>query len=192
MAMLRAVFPEAILIPKDSSIHTSVNLRSTQLISEVDTLINSGTTNNFISPDVIQQFNIPTCVLNKQLAIQNMDGTPNRFGKVDCITNLTFRFKRIPYTQAFYIVDLGEDHMILGMPFLSTTSPTIDWTRGTLRGKVEASTIDAYHKPLLNKVIEPAEMKATLKESCYCTILAECTNQKEDEKPLVVRHTTKS
>ena len=59
MAMLRAVFPEAILIPKDSSIHTSINLRSAQLISEVDTLINSGTTNNFISPDVIQQFDIP-------------------------------------------------------------------------------------------------------------------------------------
>src|SRR6266567_8574882 len=115
MAMLRAVFPEAVLIPKDSSIHTFVNLRSAQLISKVDALINSGTTDNFISPDVIQQFNIPTRVLNKQLAIQNVDGTPNRFGKVNHATDLTFRFKRTPYTQAFYIVDLGEDHMILGM-----------------------------------------------------------------------------
>ena len=67
--MLRAMFPKAILIPKDSSIHTSVNLRSTQLISEVDALIDSGATDNFISSDIIQQFNIPTCVLNKQLAI---------------------------------------------------------------------------------------------------------------------------
>ena len=69
MAMLRAIFPEAIVIPKDSSIHTSVNLRSTQLISEVDALIDSGATDNFISPDIIKQFNIPTCILNKQLAI---------------------------------------------------------------------------------------------------------------------------
>ncbi len=42
--MLRAIFPEAILIPKDSSIHTSVNLQSVQLISKVDALIDSGTT----------------------------------------------------------------------------------------------------------------------------------------------------
>ena len=186
MAMLRAVFPEAILIPKDSSIHTSINPQSTQLISEVDALINSGATDNFISPDVIKQFNIPTRVLNKQLAIRNVDGTPNRFGKVDRAADLTFRFKRTPYTQAFYVVDLREDHMILGMPFLSATSPIIDWTRGMLQGKVEASTIDAYHKPLLNQVIEPADMKAALKESCYCTILAECTNQSDDKEPLVV------
>ncbi len=121
-----------------------------------------------------------------------MDGTPNRFGKVDHATDLTFRFKRTPYTQAFYVIDLGKDHMILGMPFLSATSPTIDWTKGMLQGKVEASTIDAYHKPLPDQAVKLAEMKKALKESHYCTILAECTNQEEDEEPLVVRRTTKS
>src|SRR6266566_3815983 len=124
--MLRAIFPEAILAPKNSSIHTSINLQSTKLISEVDALIDSGATDNFISPDIIKQFRIPTRILNKSLAIRNVDGTPNRFGKVDHATDLTFRFKGTPYTQAFYVVDLREDHMILGMPFLSATSPTID------------------------------------------------------------------
>ena len=69
VAMLRAVFSKAILIPKDSSVHTSVNLQSAQLISEVDALIDSGAMDNFISPDVIQQFDIPTCILDKQLSI---------------------------------------------------------------------------------------------------------------------------
>ncbi len=69
MAMLRAIFPKAILVRKDSSVHTSINLRSVQLISKVDALIDSGATDNFISPDVIQQFNIPTRILDKQLAI---------------------------------------------------------------------------------------------------------------------------
>ncbi len=189
--MLRAIFSEAILIPKDSSVHTSVNFWSAQLISKVDALINSGATDNFISPNIIQQFDIPTCILDKQLAIQNVDETPNKLGKVDHTADLTFRFRRKPYTQSFYIADLGEDHMLLGMPFLSTTSPDIDWTKGKLQGKVEASTIDAYHKPLSNQVIKPAEMKKALKESCYHTILANFTNHK-DEEPLVVQCTTKS
>ena len=75
--------------------------------------------------------------------------------------------------------------MLLGMPFLSATSPDINWTKGKIQGKVEASTVDAYHKPLPNQVIEPTEMKKVLKESCYRTILAEFTNHK-DEEPLVV------
>jgi len=81
--------------------------------------------------------------------------------------------------------------MLLGMPFLSVTSPDIDWTKGKIQGKVEASTVNAYHKPLPNQVIKPTEMKKALKESRYCTILAKFTNH-EEEEPLVVRHTTKS
>src|SRR6266567_7519509 len=189
--MLRAVFPEAILASKNSSVHTSVNLRSAQLISEVDALIDSGTTDNFISPDVIQQFDIPIRILNKQLAIRNVDGTPNKFGEVDRAADLTFQFKQKSYTQPFYVTDLGEDHMLLGMPFLSATSPEIDWARGKIQGKVEASTVDAYHKPLPNQVIKPMEMKKALKESRYHIILAKFTNHEEKE-PLVVRCTTKS
>jgi len=157
-----------------------------QLISEVDALIDSGTTDNFISPDIIQQFDIPICTLDKQLAIRNVNGTPNRFGKVDRAADLTFRFKRKSYNQPFYVTDLGEDHMLLGMPFLSTTSPEIDWARGKIQGKVEASTTDAYHKPLPKQAIKPTEMKKALKESCYCTILAKFTNYGEEEEPLVV------
>src|SRR6266567_1815966 len=140
---------------------------------------------NFISPDVIQQFNIPTRILDKQLAIRNVDGTPNKFGKVDCAADLTFRFKRKSYTQPFYITDLGENHMLLGMPFLFATGPNINWTKGKIKGKVEASTIDTYHKPLPNQVIKPAEMKKALKESRYYTILTKFTHHK-DEEPLVV------
>jgi hypothetical protein len=38
----------------------------------------------------------------------------------------------------FYIADLGDDHMLLGMPFLMAKNPKIDWTNGTLKGKIEA------------------------------------------------------
>ena len=88
--MLRAIFPKAILIPKDFSIHTSINLQSAQLISKINVLIDSGATDNFISPNVVWQFSIPTCILDKQLAIWNVDGTPNKLSKVDRTADLTF------------------------------------------------------------------------------------------------------
>jgi hypothetical protein len=67
--MLRALFPQAVFIPHEQSIHATVNLRSASLISEVDALVDSGATDNFISPAVIQHFGIPTRQLHKPRAI---------------------------------------------------------------------------------------------------------------------------
>src|SRR6267154_4207922 len=126
--MLRALFPQAIFIPKERSIYAPVNLRSSSLISEVDTLVDSGTTDNFISLAVIQHFGIPMRTMNKPRTIRNVDGTANKIGTVTEVADLILRFKGTHY-QTFYIVDLGDDHMLLGMPFLAATNPVINWTK---------------------------------------------------------------
>jgi hypothetical protein len=46
--------------------------------------------------------------------------------------------------HTFYHIDLGDDHMLLGMPFLAATNPNIDWTNRTFEGKVIAATKDAH------------------------------------------------
>ena len=68
-AMLRALFPQAAFLPKDRSVTTLFNLRSESLISEVEALIDSGATENFISPAVIEHFSIPTRPLGKPIDI---------------------------------------------------------------------------------------------------------------------------
>jgi hypothetical protein len=102
-AMLRALFPQAVFIPHEQSIHAPINLRSASLISEVDTLVDSGATDNFISPAMIQHFGIPTRQLHKPRAIRNVDGTANKIGAVTHVADLTLRFKGT-CTQTFYIV----------------------------------------------------------------------------------------
>jgi gag-polyprotein putative aspartyl protease len=180
-AMLRAVFHDAAIIPEEPSVHTSVNLRSSQLISEVDALIDSGATDNFISPIIVKQFNIPSRTLNTPVKIRNVDGTPHKNGKIDQAVDLILNFKHKKYDQQFYVADLGSDHMLLGMPFLTATDPNISWTRRTLDGKIEACAPDAYHKPFPNQFMEPVQMKKTLEEERLCRILSEVTHQDEDE-----------
>jgi hypothetical protein len=189
-AMLRALFPQAVFIPHEQSIHAPVNLRSTSLISEVDALVDSGATDNFISPAVIQHFGIPTRQLHKPRAIRNVDGTANKIGAVTHVADLTLRFKGTR-TQTFYIVDLGEDHMLLGMPFLAATNPKIDWSEGTFKGKIEASTSDAHRKHLARNAVNPSLMKGSLQESSYSTILAKYVNL-EPESQTSIRRTTKA
>jgi hypothetical protein len=45
------------------------------------------------------------------------------------------------------------------MPFLSATNPEINWTHNRFKGKIEASTIDAFHKPLPRQSVDPEQMK---------------------------------
>src|SRR5882757_7437046 len=167
--MLRALFPQAVFIPKERSIHAPINLRSLSIISKVDALIDSGATDNFISPAVIQHFGIPTRTMNKPWTIRNVNGTANKIGAVTEVADLILRFKGTHH-QTFYIVDLGDDHMLLGMPFLAATNPVIDWTKGTFRGKVEASTPDAHYKPLAKTAVDPATMKESLEDANHATI----------------------
>jgi hypothetical protein len=191
-AMLRAMFPQATFLPKEHSIHATINLRSLQIVSEVDALIDSGATENFISPAVVEHFSIPTRPLGKPIDIRNVDGTVNRKGKVTNVVDLVLRFQRKTHTQTFYIADLGNDQMILGMPFLAAKNPNINWTTGSFIGKVEAATIDAHHKPLLPFAIEPKIMKANLSDqSRFEEFMANYINDAPDNQ-VMVRRTTKA
>src|SRR6202521_2284228 len=77
-AMLRAMFPQAAFLPKEPAVHAPVNLRSLELISEVAALIDSGATDNFISPQVVQRFRMPTQDLDKPKSTRNDNGIINR------------------------------------------------------------------------------------------------------------------
>jgi len=44
----------------------------------------------------------------------------------------------------FYMIYIGTDHMLSGMPFLAATNPNINWTNGMFKGKVIASSMDAH------------------------------------------------
>jgi hypothetical protein len=84
------------------------------------------------------------------------------------VANLILKFKGI-CTQTFYIVDLGEDYMLLGMSFLAATNPEIDWSNRMFKGKIEASTPDAYHKPLPLQAEDPVvtiHMQTSLLSVC--------------------------
>jgi hypothetical protein len=74
-AILRVMFPEAIFIPKEHQVKAPLSFKSTTLQSNLSTLIDSGTTDNFISPLIINCFNILTYELLKPKTVHNIDGS---------------------------------------------------------------------------------------------------------------------
>ena len=59
MAMLRAIFPEAIFISKQKYVHAPIKFHSSTIHFKVDVLIDSGTTENFVSSELAEHFLIP-------------------------------------------------------------------------------------------------------------------------------------
>src|SRR6267154_268113 len=142
--MLRALFPQAAFMPTQRSIYADVQLHSRRLHSNTRALVDSGATDNFISPALLRTSNIKAYKLSKPRIIRNVDGTKNNNGATKSAVLLTIRYNGQDTHQKFYVADLGEDWMILGMPFLAATNPDIDWTTGTFDGEIMAATQDAH------------------------------------------------
>jgi Retroviral aspartyl protease len=142
--MPRAIFPQAVFIPNQQSLYVSVSLHSAIYHDNVAALIDSGATNNFISVELARDFKIPSYKLDQPCIIHNVDGTRNSRGSIDTTTMLMIKYNNQITEHMFYHINLGDDHMLFGMPFLAATNPNIDWTNGTFEGKVIAATKDAY------------------------------------------------
>src|SRR5258708_23992026 len=164
--MIRAIFPSDAFVPKQQSIKAKVRMYTSKVAAEARALIDSGATENFISPSFISQYSIPTHSLSKPKIVRNVDGTKNRNGSIEELVNFEIAYLKLNdqrkcKMQTFLILDLEEDAMILGYPFLQVTNPEINWTKGNIKGTLWASTEDIAE---VRKFTNPDKPKARSKQ----------------------------
>jgi hypothetical protein len=112
-AMLRVMFPEAVFIPKEYQVKAPLSFKSTTLQSNLNALVDSGATDNFISPLIINCFNIPTYELLKPKTVHNVDGSKNSIGPMTHATNLEVHYNDDTVYLCFLIANLGSNSMLL-------------------------------------------------------------------------------
>jgi hypothetical protein len=94
--------------------------------------------------ELAKYFKIPSYKLDQLCIIYNVEGTKNSRGLINTATILMIKYNNQITKHIFYHIDLGDDHMLLGMPFLAAMNPNIDWTNRTFEGKVIAATKDTH------------------------------------------------
>ena len=142
--MLRAILPQAVFIPTKCQVKAPVSLQSAYLHTELQALLDSGTTDNFISPLTVNRFKLSTYELPKSKVVRNVDGTRNSQGSITHAVNLEVQYNDQSVPLLFMVMNMGSDTMLLGMPFLAAFNPDIDWKNGTFPGDIIASTKDAH------------------------------------------------
>jgi len=73
--MIRVVFNADTFVPKQRSVKATVKLRTKVKQGQVKALIDSGATDNFITPPLARQYKFPTYKLSQPRIIHNVDGT---------------------------------------------------------------------------------------------------------------------
>ena len=100
--------------------------------AEIETLLDSGATENFISEDLAYQLRLPITRLHQPRPLFNIDGTKNRKGDITRYTDLEIQTREKHHWMRFFLTDLGHQRLILGYPWFAAMQPQIDWARGWL------------------------------------------------------------
>ena len=95
-------------------------------------LLDSGAAGIFIDQSFAKLHNLPQIPLRTPILVRNVDGTPNKKGTITHRTTLNMKiYDKIKKTE-FLITGLGNQKIILGLPWLQDTNPEIDWKNACL------------------------------------------------------------
>ena len=75
--------------------------------------------------------------------VQNVDGTPNKSGKILEVVDLLVNNNGQRASHAFFVTNIGQDDFILGYPFFEASNPNVDWSSSCIEGFTAISSIDA-------------------------------------------------
>lgn len=99
---------------------------------EAKALLDSGATNLFVHWNFVRKHRIPTKAYARPRTIRNVDNTVNTLGQVTNFIEATLKIGNHEEVTRFAITDIGEDDIILGLPWLRKHNPAVNWRKGQL------------------------------------------------------------
>src|SRR5882757_5715177 len=97
--------------------------------AEAAALIDSGAAGHFIDWGFVRRNNIRTHDIDDPIEVRNVDGTPNKAGSITKACKLYYTLQNRVMTSTFLITTLGGEDVILGLPWLRSINPSIDWAQ---------------------------------------------------------------
>ena len=99
----------------------------------VKTLLDSGAMGIFADRKFMKKNGFKLEKLERQVRIQNMDGTGNSGGLVTHEIEVNVYYQGHVERMKLDVCDLGRTEVILGMPWLTAHNPEINWETGEIK-----------------------------------------------------------
>ena len=92
-------------------------------MTDVKALVDSGATDNFISPDFARRMGLGSTPLERPRKVWNIDNTENRVGSITHSIMLDVQTNGKRNDMIFLVTELGAEDLLLGYPWLATYEP---------------------------------------------------------------------
>jgi transposase InsO family protein len=96
-------------------------------------MVDCGATALFISEKFVEKNKVRTYRLQREIPLYNIDGSKNRAGKIARFVSLRLLVGEVEEWREFLVTDLGPEDVVLGLPWLRSVNPAIDWAEGTMK-----------------------------------------------------------
>jgi hypothetical protein len=100
---------------------------------ETRPLVDSGTEGTFMDQNYARKHGFNLTKLEYPITARNVDGTENKQGTIRYYTDLDLYVNSKTNMEQFLITGLGNQKIILGLPWLRKHNPEINWKEGTLQ-----------------------------------------------------------
>jgi gag-polyprotein putative aspartyl protease len=121
--MAQAVFNCNVYLPRIKYLRIPTLLHTAVKQAKLLAFVDSGATENFVSPDFIKRHNLGTTKLRIPRRLRNADRSKNSIGRITEYTDLEVQTGGLSQIHCFFVAKLGEDSLILGYPWLAAANP---------------------------------------------------------------------
>ena len=121
-----------VAMPNERTIRLPIKLATGTQIVETTTLIDCSVTGNFININLLSKANFPLQHLPKPIQAYNVDGTVNVKGTIRWKAHTDILFFQSRENTNLIVLSLGQQQVILEMPWLRKWNPRIDWLSNTV------------------------------------------------------------
>ena len=126
----------SVIIPKtkDKKSHFHVNcyLRGCHRTVKVAAMVDSGATSLFLDQKYADRHKMWQIPLEHPIILYNIDGSLNKAGSITHKVKLQLWIGPDYEEHEFLLTSLGPENIILGLPWLHSRNPAIDWQAGTM------------------------------------------------------------
>jgi len=110
-----------------------VSTTDTSEVHSVKVLLDSRATGNFIDRDFVRMKGINTWSISRPIPVYNMDGSPNKAGRISKVVNVVLRYKTYAERTLLAVSSLRKQNMILGYTWLKDHNPEVNWQTGEVQ-----------------------------------------------------------
>jgi Retroviral aspartyl protease len=181
----------------NNSFHTNAIIITPEKKEPIETqpLIDSGAGGIFMDQNYTRKHGFNLTKLEYPITARNVDGTENKQGTIRYYTDLDIQVNGKTNTERFLITGLGNQKIILGLPWLQQHNPEINWKEGTLQWRTTTMEevldeeehlnrpINASDKVLLEYFGMENELWINSKENLATKLASEANQKKPDLTP---------